>query len=568
MVKKVLICALISVSLFQLNAQFFENTKIPEVSVFLEIVPGDLSPTESFKIIATYEIPENYHMFFNTELFTVDIENQSDLILQKTQYPMDEAETLLGIPAFSGTVTISREVTIPADFKTGEYNLEVRAAYQICEDDGTCLLPKSVSFNKELTINGSGDVTSASIFIILWYVLLAFAGGIILNIMPCVLPLLSVKALNLLEQSRYDKKTILRSSLLYGLGIFVSFISLAMTVIIIKSSGELLGWGFQFQNPLFVLILLTFIFIFSLSLFDIFTINPPQKGMNRAGNYSTGKNYSGSFITGIFAVLVATPCTAPFMGAALGFAFTQTPFVIFIIFTALSAGFALPFILLGIFPALIKRIPKPGTWMNTFKEFMGFLLLGTVVYLLTTLYSLIGSSIKGVLWFLLFTGLAIWIFGKFGSVVERKRKRVIAIVISLLIITFSAMSFINLEENSMKLAIDENWQEFSSELVQSYRLENKTVFIDFYADWCTSCKVNDAAVLNTNNMMNLFREYNVQLLKGDFTSGDDEIAQWLSDYNRAGVPMYLLFRPGEDAILFPEFLTRSMIEKELKKIRP
>jgi len=198
--------------------------------------------------------------------------------------------------------------------------------------------------------------------------------------MPCVLPLLSVKALNLIEQSSHDKSAIFKSSLLYGLGILVSFLALAFTVIVLKSSGELFGWGFQFQNPLFVLILLTIIFIFSLSLFDVFTINPPRKASDKAGSLRAGKSYGGSFLTGIFAVLVATPCTAPFMGAALGFAFSQTPLIIIVIFTSLSVGFALPFVLLGLFPALIKKIPKPGLWMNTFKEFMGFLLLGTVVY--------------------------------------------------------------------------------------------------------------------------------------------------------------------------------------------
>ena len=207
--------------------------------------------------------------------------------------------------------------------------------------------------------------------------------------------------------------------------------------------------------------------------------------------------------------------------------------------------------------------------MNTFKEFMGFLLLGTVVYLLSTLNSLIGSSIKGVLWFLLFTGLAVWIYGKFGSAIEKKTKRFFVVTIALFIVIVSSIYFVDLEiKEKSAMGLDDNWQEFSTELVQSYRDEGKAVFIDFYADWCTSCKVNDAAVLNREYMMNLFSKYDVQLLKGDFTAGDREIAKWLSDFERAGVPLYLLFRPGEKAIVFPEFLTQSMIEKELMKIRP
>jgi len=198
MIKKIIIFSLIIFSLFQLNAQFFNNTEAPEVKVLLEIIPNELKSGESFKIIATYYIPDDYHMFLNEELFSIDLDDRPGLILQETQYPVDEAELLLGIPAFSGTVTISREVSISENFDTEELSLEVFALYQICEDDGTCLLPASVSFEKKIIINGSADVESSPIFVILWYVFLAFSGGVILNIMPCVLPLLSVKALNLI----------------------------------------------------------------------------------------------------------------------------------------------------------------------------------------------------------------------------------------------------------------------------------------------------------------------------------------------------------------------------------
>lgn len=557
-------------SVLGLSAQFTNSFEIPEVEVLLEVIPAEINSGDSFTIYATYKIPENYHMFFNEDLFTINLKNLDGFILKETRYPMNETETLLGLPAFSGIVTISREIEVPEDFKTGDILLNISADYQICEDDGTCLLPDSVQFEQKITIKGDPKShSSTNVFTILKYIILAFIGGLILNVMPCVLPLLSVKALNLIEQSSHEKKTIKKSSLMYGSGILVSFLILAFTVIILKSSGELLGWGFQFQNPIFVLSLITVIFIFSLSLFDVYSINPPQQGMKKAQIYSVGKSYSGSFITGIFAVLVATPCTAPFMGAALGFAFTQPPLVIILIFTSLSLGFALPFIMLGFYPALMKKIPKPGSWMNTFKEFMGFLMLGTVVYMLASLHSLIGESIKGVLWFLLFAGLATWIYGKFGSAIERKSRRIVAVLIALIVIISSGFLFLDLNKNEI-IQVEKNdiWEVFSTELVNEYRSDNKTVFIDFYADWCTSCKVNDAAVLNRDKMLRLFKDYDVQLLKGDFTAGDREIAQWLSNYKRAGVPLYILFRPGEEGIVFPEFLTISMVEKELKKIKP
>lgn len=564
--KKILVLFTALFLILNLHAQFFNSKEIPELNVTLEVVPSELNGGENFTVFATYEIPEHYHMFFNEELFNIYIDD-ARVQGQDTQYPMNESALLMGKPSFSGVVTISRVFETDKDFH-GDMDLTIRAAYQICEDDGTCLLPADKEFSRIVTVQGQGGRSSTSLT--LWYILLAFIGGIILNIMPCVLPLLSVKALNLVEQSHHDKKTILFSSLLYGAGILVSFLILAVSVIVLKSSGEAFGWGFQFQNPLFVLILLTLIFVFSLSLFDVYTFNPPGKSMEKASQHSAGRSYGSSFITGIFAVLVATPCTAPFMGAALGFAFSQSALVIILIFTALSLGFALPFILLGLFPRSINKIPKPGKWMNTFKEFMGFLLLGTMVYLMTSLYGLIGGSIKGVLWFLLFTGLAVWVFGRFGSAVEKKSKRILAIFISLFILTSSYILFVDLRvnDNSLKeYTKDSEWQIFSTDLVKQYREEGKVVFVDFYADWCTSCKVNDTAVLNREKVLNMFKEYDVQLLKGDFTSGDREIAQWLAEYKRPGVPLYLLFRPGEEAHVFPEFLSIGMLEEELMKIR-
>ncbi|MBB6478771.1 protein-disulfide reductase DsbD family protein [Spirochaeta isovalerica] len=555
---------------FQVYGQFFGTSDIPEVNIVLEVIPSELSPGDTFTVYGTYEIPEHYHIFLNEDFFTITIDNPQ-IDAGEVFYPMEESKPLLGIPAFSDKVTISRTFSLTDDVNANQIDLEIIASYQMCEDDGACLLPENITFNRTLDISDNGGTSKSPLSVILWYILLAFAGGIILNIMPCVLPLLSVKALNLVEQSSHDKKTILVSSVLYGTGILVSFLILAFSVILLKSSGEAFGWGFQFQNPLFVTVLLTLIFIFSLSLFDIYTFNPPNKGMQKASQHSAGRSYRSSFITGIFAVLVATPCTAPFMGAALGFAFSQTPFVIILIFTALSLGFALPFILLGLFPALIARIPKPGKWMNTFKEFMGFLLLGTMVYLLTTLHSLIGDSIKGVLWFLLFTGLAVWIFGRFGSAIEKKRKRIAVVVIALFIIAGSFYSLVDLtpknssENNNIA---DGVWKVFSEDLVEKYRNEGKPVFVDFYADWCTSCKVNDAAVLDRKKVLDMFESKNVQLLKGDFTSGDRVIARWLAKYERAGVPLYLLFRPGEEAHVFPEFLSIGMIEEELEKIKP
>jgi thiol:disulfide interchange protein len=243
--------------------------------------------------------------------------------------------------------------------------------------------------------------------------LFALLGGLILNLMPCVLPVLSIKALSLVQSVSSDRREVLKGALAYTVGILTCFAVLAGIVVGVKAAGRDVGWGFQFQDWRFVLALALVIWIFSLSLFEVFVIRlPGMTAIDAAGRKS---GHWGSFFSGTFSVLLATPCTAPLLGTAMGYAFSQPPAFIFIFFLTVGLGLALPFLLLGFFPDALERIPRPGNWMIVFREAMAFLLAATVVYLLDVLYHQIGEGLFAVLWYLLLASLAAWMYGKFAN---------------------------------------------------------------------------------------------------------------------------------------------------------
>ena len=337
-------------------------------------------------------------------------------------------------------------------------------------------------------------------------------------------------------------------------------------VIILKATGQLVGWGFQFQNPLFVISLITIIFVFALSLFDVFIINAP--GMNRMAEASNRKGWTGSFFNGIFAVLLATPCTAPFLGTALGFAFSQTPFFILSSFAAIGIGFALPFILIGIWPKLIQSLPKPGPWMDTFKEIMGFLLFGTVLYLFSSLRFQISSDAQfNFLIFLTLVAFISWIYGKLSKPGSKFPSAFLALVISLALIGISAYYFIDTDQSSAgdsASVIREGWEEFDPSAIEQYRAEGKGIFLVFGAKWCSVCKLNESRVLFTDRGDSFFDERSVIRMKGDYTNKDPVIDEWIRKFGKAGVPVYVYYPPdGSDYIMFPEILTFSVLEENI-----
>ena len=540
-------------------------------SNFIEVQTGGMALIE-----VTFNIPEGQYAAFQVDYFEIDIEDQSGIRGGETIYPVDEAiETDYGFSKFVGTITLYKEIFIDKRAVQGEREIELYVMYQLCLEDGTCFIPEEEMFILNLFVV-QGENTSSGIFDfsggagnVFNFILLAFLGGLILNVMPCVLPILSIRAFNLINQSENSHKNIFTNSVLYVLGILASFIILAGVVTAIKLSGEAVGWGFQFQNPGFVVFLLGLMFVFSLSLFDIFTISIP--GMNIATKASSKSGYWGSFLMGIFCVLLATPCTAPFLGPALGFAFTQPPVLIFTIFLFVGLGLGFPFLVIGIFPKAVKILPKPGNWMNIFKEVLGFLLLGFAIFsLIGTLYSLMGGAyLIRVMYLLLILGFAAWLYGKWVTPLYSKLTQWIVTILAILIIIFGAKFTVagQTASDPTSLKADSFWGVFDEEIVFSAVAEGRPVFIDFTAAYCTVCKQNEMVVLNAPDIREAFIERNVLMLKADFTRGDPIIREWLFRYDRAGVPLYLLFVPGEtEPIQLPEILTKTSVFNALNRI--
>ncbi|MCK5737363.1 MAG: thioredoxin family protein, partial [Spirochaetaceae bacterium] len=271
---------------------------------------------------------------------------------------------------------------------------------------------------------------------------------------------------------------------------------------------------------------------------------------------------------GIFAVLIATPCTAPLLGPALGFAFTQPPLVILAIFSLTGLGLGLPFLLLGIWPGIIKKMPKPGNWMNSFKEVMGFLLFGTAIYLFTTFAKLAPSALNGALWWMLFLGFSAWLLGKARNPLAKLWFRRVGQIIALLIALGSGFLFIDLsrsEATQISQAGNSKYVIFDENDILSRIAADEAIFLEFTAAWCTTCKVNQR-IFNDKSVRALMAEKGVTHIKGDLTAYDETLTRWLADFGRAGVPLYVIYRPGEEPVLLPELLSVDGFKKELEKI--
>jgi thiol:disulfide interchange protein/DsbC/DsbD-like thiol-disulfide interchange protein len=404
------------------------------------------------------------------------------------------------------------------------------------------------------------------------FLLFGFLGGIILNLMPCVLPVISLKIFGFIQQAGQSRRKILRSGIAFTVGIFAWFIGLALLLIALKGTGRDVTWGgFQFTNAYFVLALSVIVIVFALNLFGVFEISLSQ-GMTR-GLLSTTerKNDLGSFFQGLFATVLATPCTAPFLGTALGFAFSQSSAVILAMFVAIAAGMSAPYLLLSAQPAWLRFLPKPGPWMLHVKQFMGFLLLATLLFLLYVLGAQRG--LEGAIWascFLLVISVACWMKGAFVLPTASVAKRSVVLVLMIVLVLGSGIYFIGGKFRSTNVALAESrlrgdWQAFTPERLQAEMDQGHSVFVDFTAAWCLTCKFNEANVLESTEVREAFQRYAVIKLKADWTNGDPAITKLLQQFGRPGVPLYVLY-PGknEEPIVFPEVLTKGMVLEKLE----
>ncbi|MEQ1566075.1 MAG: thioredoxin family protein [Myxococcota bacterium] len=406
--------------------------------------------------------------------------------------------------------------------------------------------------------------------------LLAFVGGLILNVMPCVLPVLTLKLYGLVEQVDITARQRRATGLAYTGGVVASFLALAGLVLLLRAAFGLdVDWGFQFQYPPYVAALATVVFAFGLSLLGVFEI--PVVGAAAADGAANREGLMGSFFTGVFATLLATPCSAPFLGSAIAYAFGAPGPVLLTIFTMVGLGLAAPFLLIAFVPALFRFLPRPGSWMDTLKNVLGFTLIGTTVWLVDVLVAQIGADrAVGFLAFLLAVGVGCWIYGRFGGVAESTGRQLATAGIGALVIGAAGYQFLDLEFADEPVCDDGSlaadltfgeaipWQAFSEPRVAA--LAGKPVFVDFTAEWCLTCKVNERTVLETSSVRGAMQELGVVPLKADWTRRDEVITKWLNQHGRAGVPMYLVIPAdrGQAPILLPEVITPSMVVDALK----
>lgn len=414
------------------------------------------------------------------------------------------------------------------------------------------------------------------------FLFFAFVGGLILNIMPCVLPVLSIKVLGFVNQAHEDPKRVFYLGLVFASGVFASFAALATVIVVLKSAGNELLWGFQLQEPRFVILMSAVIFAFGLSLFGVFSIDLPGSTASNLQGAATREGPAGAFFNGLLATALATPCTAPLLGPALGVAFSQSGPMIYVFFAAIASGLALPYVLLSARPGWLKFVPKPGPWMVTFKQAMGVLLMATVVWLLSVVGGQVGSDgIVQALSFLLAVGVASWILGRGFDLSAPPSRRIRASATAAAIVVATYLYFPERYLSTLGEAYAEgaevqttnftptdgkiDWQPFSVERVNELVADNKTVFVDFTADWCLTCKVNERTVLSTRSIREAFAEHGVVALVADYTRRQPEFTKIIRQFGRAGVPVYVIFPAGrpEDYILLPEILTVSMVKEKL-----
>jgi len=387
-----------------------------------------------------------------------------------------------------------------------------------------------------------------------------FLGGFILNLMPCVLPVIALKIFGFLGQAGESRQRVFRTGLAFVGGIFAWFLGLAALIVAARAAGAQVTWAFQFQNPAFVLGMMLVVFVFALNLLGVFELWLPGSG--KLVTLSGREGYAGAFLHGMFATLLATPCTAPFLGSALAFAFTQSAPITFAMFASIAAGMSFPYLLLTAQPGWMRFLPKPGLWMVRLKQAMGFIMLGTVVWLLGVLGSQSGASgAVGAAWILLGIGAACWVFGTWFTPAANTFHRVLALAAMAGLVGFGVLLA---DRQSTPPAT--GWEPWSLERVAELGREGTPVFIDFTADWCLNCKYNERFVLNTPPVREGLRGF--ATLKADWTQGDPQITAELKRLGRAGVPVYVVLpASGGAPEVLPELLTQRTVLDALERAR-
>jgi thiol:disulfide interchange protein len=414
----------------------------------------------------------------------------------------------------------------------------------------------------EIGETGALPVLSQRFLIILGF---AFIGGLILNLMPCVFPILSIKVMNFMQMSGHGASEVRKHGYVFGLGVILSFLLLAGLLLVLRATGQELGWGFQLQTPAFIAFMTFLMFGLGLSLMGVFEIGSSL--INVAGKAGTGEGLRGSFFSGILATVLATPCTAPFMGTALGVAITLPATTALIIFAMLGTGMAAPYMLLSSFPALMKYLPKPGAWMETFKQIMAFPLFATAIWLIWVFGQQSGvDGLTRLLVGLLLLSIGVWIIHRWQKFQISAKARVISRSFAALFILggflFSA-STDEIRTGGETSSVDSygvEWETFSGETLQQHLEQGKNVYVDFTADWCITCHANKRMVFSSNRVKDRFDELGFVMVKADWTNRNPEITRALASFGRNGVPLNVIYSENlAEPMILPAVLTPGIV---------
>lgn len=514
--------------------------------------------------------------------------------------PIKEYNEALELEILTFRETFS--VELPVKSASGNYDSSgttVTFHYQAC-DNSICLAPasktislseiaagtksshvnsgakKNDSENEVAAASAANDASASATAGIIALLFFAFLGGIILNLMPCVLPVLSLKLFSLIKQAGESRGRLLALGGATTAGILCSFWALAAVVAAVKAGGGSAGWGMQFQSAGFIAFMVVILTAFAMSFFGVFEVWLPWGATTKMDEAGHKAGFAGAFFTGALLVLLSTPCSAPFLGTAMGFAFAQTTPVLFLFFTAAGLGLALPYMLVSAFPKILKVFPKPGPWMVKLQKVMGILLLVTVAWLLWIVNEQAGTAGVGMFAIVVIASVACSVLlGKFAPPGVAFKREVAGFGLSVIVIAALWFAVISPRYESaasekfnarmQEQMTADGWYRYSPALIEEFAKANRTIFIDATADWCLTCKTNEAAVLNRDEFRRAMDSLNVALVKADWTRETPEVNALLRSMGKSGVPAYAIYPTGDASkqIVLPELLTTAAIVEKI-----
>lgn len=488
--------------------------------------------------------------FTNNNITSINIKARSDTPFKEPKFFLD---TVLGLPVISPNYAYS------ADRNNVEVGFEFDKSLFINNNFDLAIILKDKNTSIEYKTNIKQKNTSNIFFANksnFYIFLIALIGGFILNIMPCVLPVLSIKLLSIINNSQASLLSIRKSFIMTSVGIISSFLVLSLILIVLKLGGTTIGWGMQFQQPIFLMIITLILFLFSLNLFGLFEFNLPHYISDFFILTDSNKTHYKDYFNGVFATVLATPCSAPFVGTAVTVAFSQSFLIMVGIFFSMGLGMASPYLFASAFPKSVKLLPKPGSWMNNIKYILGILLLITLGWV-----GIILNNHFNYFFIIISLFLALIILFSFKYLHKIK-----FIVIFISIIIFFSLNFISIFNKNINLD-EKGWQDLTKVSITNLINKNNIVFVDITADWCVTCQFNKINVINSELINNIFKDNNVIKVRGDWTKPNKYIEDYLNSYSRFGIPFNVMYNFSyPDGIILSELLTEKEIIKTIKKL--